>query len=242
MLPKSTSKVGAIGGPSAFEKKPPPKFDDTSYWVEQRMAAMATLANEALPPMLALTIGILGAKPETTSARLSNATIRDEHLPPLIDVLYLSECALRELDLGFNDLTDAGLRALCDALCRKLNEADWHACAFELAHLFVGGNALSADVVEESRGRLARAGREVQIDMAPRLRGATPLCNVKAVFDGSPAGSAGMRAGDVIVAFGALHASVAPEKGFRSNPQRQYDALSYFRDVAFSMGPVVKES
>lgn len=242
MLPKSTTKVGAISGPAQLKTKPPPKFNDDSYWKEQRLAAAATLANQSLPPMLALTIGIVGAKPETTSARLSNAMIRDEHLPPLLDALYHSECALRELDLGFNDLTDCGLRMLCDALCRKLNEAEWHACAFELSHIYLGGNAISSEMVEDAKRRLERAGREIQIECSPRLKDAAPLCSVKEVFEGSPASTAGLKPNDVILAFGPLHTPKAPEKGFRSNPQRQYDAIVYFKDVAFSMGPLVKES
>ncbi|KAL1523315.1 hypothetical protein AB1Y20_018261 [Prymnesium parvum] len=240
MLPKSTSKIGAIAAPPP--KKPPPKFNDESYWREQRLAAAATLANQPLPPMLALALAVVGAKPETAALRLSNAAIRDEHLPALVDAMYHSECALRELDLGFNELTDEGLRLLCDALCRKLNEAEWHACAFELAHVYVGGNAISPAALEEAAVRLQRAGREVQIDAAPRLRDAKPLCTVKAIFEGSPASLAGLKEGDVIVAFGPLHTPKAPEKGFQSNAQRQLDAIVYFRDVAFSMAPLVKES
>ena len=242
MLPTSNSKIGQISAPKAPAKRANPlNLNDEAYWREQRMAAMATLANETLPPMLFLTIGIIGAKPETRSVRLSNAMIRDEHLPPLLDILYHSECALLELDLAFNQLTDAGLRMLIDAFCRKLNEADWHACAFELTHLFLGGNQISPEAVEEANGRLKQAGRDILIDCTPQLRGAAPLVNVTAVYDGGPASSAGICVGDQIVAFGPLHTPKAPEKGFKSNPQRQFDAIVYFKNVAFSMGPLVKE-
>ena len=243
MLPTSNSKIGQISAPSKAPAKRanPLNVNDESYWREQRMAACATLANETLPPMLFLSIGIIGAKPETRSLRLSNASIRDEHLPPLLEILYHSECALLELDLAFNQLTDAGLRMLCDALCRKLNEADWHACAFELTHIFLGGNEISPEAVDEANGRLKQAGRDIQIDCTAQLRGAAPLCNVTAVYDGGPASSAGIRVSDQIVAFGPLHTPKTPEKGFKSNPQRQFDAIVYFKNVAFSMGPVVKE-
>ena len=113
--------------------------------------------------------------------------MRDEHLPPLIDALYHSECGLLELDLTFNDLTDAGLRTLCDAICKKLNEADWHACAFELTNLYIGGNTISPEAVAEAQARMERAGRDIKIDVTPRLRYPRALVNVTQVFDGSPA-------------------------------------------------------
>ena len=215
---------------------------DDPFWKEQRLAAAATLANEILPPMLALGIGIIGAKPETSELRLSNAGIRDEHLGPLIECLFHSECALHELDLAFNELTDHGVEVLCEALTRKLSTADWHACAFELTHIFIGGNAVSPAAIDALTANLKRAGRDVEVDASPRLRKPMPLCKAVAVFDGSPAASAGMLKGDVIVAFASLHNPKQPEKAFRSNPQRQYDAVTYFVDVAFSMGPIVKAS
>ena len=90
MLPTSNTKIGQIqaGSQSSLSKQPPPKPPkprnlDDSFWKEHREKAAATLALTSQPPMLYLAIGIIGANPDTTgSVRLSNAGLRDEHLPP----------------------------------------------------------------------------------------------------------------------------------------------------------------
>ena len=67
--------------------------------------------------------------------------------PPLTlrcDGLHSPRCAQR-LDLAFNHLTDAGLTMLADALCRKLVDVDFIWCAFELTHLYLGGNSALTD-------------------------------------------------------------------------------------------------
>ena len=76
--------------------------------------------------------------------------------PPLTlrcDGLHSPRCAAvtslcggaQRLDLGFNRLTDAGLTMLADALCRKLVDVDFIWCAFELTHLYLGGNSALTD-------------------------------------------------------------------------------------------------
>ena len=86
--------------------------------------------------------------------------------PPLTlrcDGLHSPRGAQR-LDLAFNHLTDAGLTMLADALCRKLVDVDFIWCAFELTHLYLGGNsALTDGGVQQLRRRLREAGREVEV-------------------------------------------------------------------------------
>ena len=94
---------------------------------------------------------------------------RRVHSPRCAAVTSLCGGAQR-LDLGFNHLTDAGLTMLADALCRKLVDVDFIWCAFELTHLYLGGNsALTDGGIEQLRRRLHEAGREVEVDAAPML-------------------------------------------------------------------------
>ena len=244
MLPTSTTKIGQVAAPPAqpAKKKELRNLDD-AFWKEQKQAAAAILANERLPPLLALGIGIIGATPETASLRLSNGGVRDEHMPALIDALHHSECGLTELDLAFNRLTDDGVRALTGALCRKLTSAEgFQCCGFELARVHLGGNdGITVAGLDAARAALAAAGRDIALDATRTPRGARQLCVVGKVFDGSPASAAGLRTGDEIVAFGTCHTPVEPKKGFTTNPQRQYDAITYYLDVSRTVAPLLKE-
>ena len=252
MLPTSDTKIGQIRPAEPHEqpkKKREPRNLDDGFWKEHRENAAATLAAEPqLPPVLTLTLRMLGAVKydhEMEYVRLSNASICDEHLPPLIELLHRSECAVQRLDLAFNHLTDAGLRLLGDALCRKLVEVDFSFCAFELTHLHIGGNALTADGVEELRRRLREAGREVEVDDGAILRDPCVLCTVGQILepaDKSPAGVAGLRAGDEVVALGPLRTLREPKKGFTTSQQRQLDAYTYYLDVGRSVAPLVQAS
>ena len=107
---------------------------------------------------------------------------------------------------------------LADALCRKLVDVDFIWCAFELTHLYLGGNsALTDGGIEQLRRGLREAGREVEVDAAPVLRDACVLCTVGQILepaDRSPAGVAGLRAGDEVVALGPLRTLVEPKKAF----------------------------
>merc|ERR1740117_21494 len=74
------------------------------------------------------------------------------------------------------------------------------------------------------------------------LRDAVVLCTVGAVFDHSPAASAGLLKGDEVLSFGPLHTEEAPAKGFRSRPQRHFDAITLYQGVKHSIGPLVAAS
>jgi len=241
----SNTKVGQIKAAPPKPKEKKPRDLDSSFWKEYKEKGSAHLASSdsELPSLLVFGLGVLGAKPETEQLRLSNASIRDAHLPALIEALHHSECGLRRLDLGFNRLTDQGLRELVVALCRKLTSHEGFACcAFDLTHLFVGGNALTREGNKECQRLLRSAGREVLFDSTPLLRDAQPLCWVGQVFDASPASVAGLQQGDKIIAFGAYHTPKEPTKGYTTNPQRYYDAFSYYLDVSRSIAPLVKQN
>ena len=184
MLPTSNTKIGQIQPvePQPKKKKEPRNLDD-SFFREHRENAAATLAAETrFPPVLTLTLRAISAMQHAHEAevvRLSNASIHDADLPPLIELLHRSECGVQRLDLAFNHLTDAGLTMLADALCRKLVDVDFIWCAFELTHLYLGGNsALTDGGIEQLRRGLREAGREVEVDAAPVLRDACVLCTV----------------------------------------------------------------
>ena len=150
MLPTSNTKIGQIQPvePQPKKKKEPRNLDD-SFFREHRENAAATLAAETrFPPVLTLTLRAISAMQHAHEAevvRLSNASIHDTDLPPLIELLHRSECGVQRLDLAFNHLTDAGLTMLADALCRKLVDVDFIWCAFELTHLYLGGNSALTD-------------------------------------------------------------------------------------------------
>jgi len=255
MMPSSNMKVGQIQPPDPNAPKPKtkPRNLDDSFWKEHREGAAATMAEVAKqgatpPVVLALTLRFLGnAKPhETEYVRMSNASLRDEHLGPLIEVLHRSDCGVHHLDLAFNHLTDAGVRMLGNALCAKAVDTDFNFCAFELSHLYLGGNdGVTAECVAALRKQLAAAGRDVEVDVAAVLRDPCPLCTVGQILepaDKSPAGLAGLRAGDEVVAFGPLRTLKEPKKGFTSREQRQLEAVTYYLDVGRSVAPLVKAS
>ena len=81
----------------------------------------------------------------------------------------------------------------------------------------------------------------MEVDAAPVLRDACVLCTVGQVLepaDRSPAGVAGLRAGDEVVALGPLRTLVEPKKAFTSAQQRQLDAYTYYLDVGRSVAPL----
>ena len=100
MLPGSNTKIGQIqpAEPQPKKKKEPRNLDD-SFFREHRENAAATLAVETrFPPVLTLTLRAIGAMKyahEAESVRLSNASIHDADLPPLIELLHRSECAVQ---------------------------------------------------------------------------------------------------------------------------------------------------
>ena len=100
MLPGSNTKIGQIqpSEPQPKKKKEPRNLDD-SFFREHRENVAATLAVETrFPPVLTLTLRAIGAMKyahEAEVVRLSNASIHDADLPPLIELLHRSECAVQ---------------------------------------------------------------------------------------------------------------------------------------------------
>mmetsp|Transcript_49340 Transcript_49340/g.81935 ORF Transcript_49340/g.81935 Transcript_49340/m.81935 type:complete len:302 (+) Transcript_49340:77-982(+) len=245
MLPTSNSKIGQITAVEPRPKpKPKPRNLDDSFWKEQRENAAAILAQAPeVPPLLLLTLRQLEENPKTEVVQLGNASLYDNHLPPLIEVLHRSECGVAQLDLTFNHLSDTSVIALGNALCRKAVETNYSFCAFELTHIHLGGNDITAEAVANLKQRLTAAGRDVEVDVQPRLRDPCTLCTVGQLLhpaDKSPAGVAGLRAGDEIIAFGPLRTLREPRKGFTSNAERALNAICYYLDVARSVAPLVQ--
>jgi len=102
MLPTSNTKIGQIQPvePQPKKKKEPRNLDD-SFFREHRENAAATLAAETrFPPVLTLTLRAISAMQHAHEAevvRLSNASIHDADLPPLIELLHRSECGVQVL-------------------------------------------------------------------------------------------------------------------------------------------------
>ena len=100
MLPGSNTKIGQIqpAEPQPKKKKEPRNLDD-SFFREHRENAAATLAVETrFPPVLTLTLRAIGAMKHAHEAevvRLSNASMHDTDLPPLIELMHRSECAVQ---------------------------------------------------------------------------------------------------------------------------------------------------
>jgi len=184
---------------------------------------------------------------ELPAVQLHCAALCDEHLPGLLTAMHHSQCMLRELDLSFNRLTDAGVETLVEALCRKINTGSFgEPCALELTKLRLGGNELTP-LATETVGRLASVRPEVCVDFEPRLADATPLCNVEAVHPGSPAERAGLLPGDKIIALGPMTIPEATTEQGRMRQraggtakERELKQLRVFRTVVDSVVPLLQ--
>lgn len=153
-------------------------------------------AEEAPPPPLAKALRALRDKPsQQKRVLLSNCAIKDCHLQRLIEALHHSECAVEELDLSFNRITDAGVHVLCKALSSG--------CAMELTKLYMGGNKNSVGGMALSQ-QLKQVRSDLLVDWKKQLRDAQSLCTVGNVYTGSPALKAGLLTSDSVVAFGTI--------------------------------------
>jgi len=151
---------------------------------------------EPMPEPLKEALEKLRNKPDEQKViRLSNCTIRDTNLQPLIEALHHSQCATEELDLAFNRITDAGIHFLIKAIASG--------CAMELTKLYLGGNKTSVAAMALSQN-LKSVRNDLEVNWKPQLREAHSMCVVGNVYNASPAAHAGLVTGDSVVAFGRL--------------------------------------
>ena len=153
---------------------------------------------------------------------ITNAGFGDEHIPTLLNALHHSECALTELDLAFNKITDAGLMQLCEALARD------GMCAYELTSLRLGANRIG-DKAREVAVELMKSKRpDLTLNFEAVLLHPTRLLTVGKVFAESPAAAAGLQRDDYIVAIGMCNfAGKERNRGFKSEAERHMDAVQW---------------
>lgn len=180
-------------------------------------------------------LALLREKPGPPVILLSNSGMRDEHIPKLVEALHHSECAAAAVDLTFNELTSAGILALCDALSSD------GMMAHDLQYVYLGGNPAVEDEARTAAADQLRKHRpDVALDFEAKLRTATPLMDVGKVFPGSPAFDAGLVKHDIIVAFGALCiGGKKPNRGFKSETERHLDAITHFAGIEETLKPLV---
>jgi len=171
--------------------------------------------DELPPPKMREALKKLRDNPASTKhLRLSNLSIMDVHLRPLIEALQHSQVCLEELDLSFNRITDAGVHVLLQALATGT--------ALELTTLYLGGNKTSVAGMALSQN-LKQSRSDILVNWHLQLPRAKNLCTVGTVYPQSPAAQAGLRTGDSVVAFGPV----------------QHEE---YRGVSESIVPVVKAS
>uniref|UniRef100_A0A7S4B6Z1 Activator of Hsp90 ATPase AHSA1-like N-terminal domain-containing protein n=2 Tax=Chrysotila carterae TaxID=13221 RepID=A0A7S4B6Z1_CHRCT len=208
---ESTSKAATAPAAIAAPQSAPPAAAAT----DKEDDAEDKDDDEAPPPPLAAALKALKKSPEQQkSVQLSNCSIGDCHLKPLVEALHHSQCAVETLDLAFNRLTDAGVHLLFQAIVSG--------CAMELTHLYLGGNKTSVAGMALSQN-LKQVRPDLVVDWRKQLREAKSMCVVGSVYSGSPAFKAGLLTGDSVVAFG-------------STQHREY------KGVTESIVPIVKGS
>jgi len=150
--------------------------------------------DELPPPKMREALKKLRDEPASTkSLRLSNLSVMDVHLRPLLEALQHSQICLEELDLSFNRLTDAGVHRLLQALAGGT--------AIELTTLYLGGNKTSVAGMALSQN-LKQSRPDLLVNWHLQLPKAKSMCTVGTVYPASPAAQAGLRTGDSVVAFG----------------------------------------
>lgn len=214
----------------------PPKPDAARAAADApRAAADAPADADAVPRLLELNLCVMREKAaRITHMQLVQTSLADAHLPHLLRALHHSESAVTHLDLRFNRLSGDGLRSLCAALARE------GMMAHDLTRISVGGNPISAEAGEAARELLRVKRPDVTLDFAPRLAEGKRLMDVGKVFPDSPAAHAGLVRGDCILAFGPLSVNgKKPNRAFKSEEERELDALTFFEGVAESVKPLV---
>lgn len=180
---------------AAAKPKPPPRNSSSaSPFVDSDEEE--ELRSERPPAPMTAAMKKLKDSPATAlHLRLSNYAIRDVHLRPLIEAMQHSQCALEEVDLSFNRLTDAGINVLFRAI---------HAgAALELTRLYLGGNKTTPAGMALSQ-HLKTARPELLVVWKNELPAGKSMCTVGTVYMSSPANEAGLLTGDSIIAFGPV--------------------------------------
>ena len=131
----------------------------------------------------------------TKKLRLSNLSIQDVHLKPLVEALQHSQSCLEELDLTWNRITDAGVHVLLKALASG--------AALELNKMHLGGNKTSVAGMALSQN-LKQSRPDLLVTWHLQLPDAKSMCVVGTVYATSPADQAGLRTSDSIIAFGPV--------------------------------------
>ena len=187
-------KVGPAGPPPAPAPAPAPA---AAAKPTPRAVDITDDDDEDAPPA-AMTKALKKLKEDpsgTRMLRLSNLSIYDVHLKPLLEALQHSQVSLDEIDLSFNRLTDAGVHVLLKALAGGT--------CLELSKLFLGGNKVSTAGMAMSQG-LKQTRPELLVNWMVQLPNGKSMCTVGTVYPNSPAQQAGLRQGDSVVAFGPV--------------------------------------
>ena len=180
--PPAPTSTGSASGSSSSRRRVPVSEEDED--------------EDAPPPKMREALKKLRADPAgTKKLRLSNLSIMDVHLKPLIEALQHSQLCVEELDLSFNRITDAGVHVLLGALGAG--------AALELAKMHLGGNKTSVAGMALSQN-LKQNRPDLLVTWHRQLPDAQSMCVVGTVYGSSPAEQAGLRTGDSMIAFGPV--------------------------------------
>ena len=195
----SDKPAPGLAGAAPFAQRAAPAASSKPATKPAKPAAAAEPSaddEDAPPPAMAAALAKLRANmSETKKLRLSNLSICDVHLKPLLECLQHSQLCLEELDLSFNRLTDAGVHLLLKSLAGG--------CALELSKLFLGGNKVSVAGMALSQN-LKQTRPDLLVNWMLQLPNGKSMCSVGTVYAGSPAAKAGLLTGDSVIAFGPV--------------------------------------